>query len=97
MGCDTLKKSACFYRLLYQSDSKCERTYLISSKKKIIHYRNTHEILSVYLQIAMPKKIDMAMYPAYEVQKGVDATAKVLTTKQMLFSSRAFTLGKSAT
>jgi len=45
----------------------------------------------------MPKKIAMTMYAGKELQKGVAATATVLTTKQMLFISRASTLGKSAT
>jgi len=95
--CATLKQNACFSRLLYKSDSKCELTYLLCSKKVIIKFRNTNEVLSVYLQIAMPKKIAMTMYAGKELQKGVAATATVLTTKQMLFISRASTLGKSAT
>ena len=64
MGCATLKQTACLSRLLYQSDSKCELNYLLSSTKIIIKFRYTNEMLSVYLQIAMPKKTDMVMYPA---------------------------------
>lgn len=49
-----------------------------------------------YLQTAIPKNIDIVMYAVYVWQNGVNATATVDITKQILFTSRAFTCGKSA-